>query len=188
MAGRSKSRATEGPTPGEQFAEAFEERQAEGLKCLTVLDVASEHPNQLAPAVQNTYQLAATEEKELSALAGARAWAEGFLTALAKYGTVLAACREVGVTRQRVYELADDSPTFRRAMDAARAEFGELLEHVALQRAMQGSERLLEFMLRAAMPGKYRETAQQVNVAVGSPILVDVVNPNPEGDTGLSIV
>lgn len=162
----------------QQFADAFQEKRETGLKCLSVLDVAEapQNPNQLAPAVENSYQLAATEQSELSAIAGARAWAEPFLVSLARWGTVLAASREVGVTRRRVYELADASPTFRAAMATAQQEFAELLEHVALQRAMNGSERLLEFMLRGALPSKYRDSAQQsVNVSVGAPIVVDVV-------------
>lgn len=188
----------------QQFAEAFEDRKEEGLKCLSVLDVGPQNPNplpeppkdslQLAPTPpslnqQSLNQLAAAEPSELSAIAGARAWAEPFLVALARWGTVLAASREAGVTRQRVYELADASPTFRAAMATAQQEFAELLEHVALQRAMNGSERLLEFMLRGALPSKYRDTAgQTVNVAVGSPIVVDVITPNAEGGSDLSDV
>lgn len=182
MAGRSKSRV-EGQTPGEQFAEAFEERQAEGLKCLSVLDVAAQNPNQLAPAAENSYQLATTEQSELTAIAGARAWAEPFLIALARYGTILAATREVQVSRRTVYDLMEASPTFAKAVEVARQEFAELLEHVAVQRAMNGSERLLEFLLRGALPGKYRESQQQqaVNVNVGAPIVVDVVADLQQG-------
>lgn len=171
---RKKEKAKD--SMGEQFAEAFQEKAESGLKCLAVLD-GEEKPSELARAPENSYQLADAEQSELSAIAGARAWAEPFLVSLARWGTVLAASREVGVTRRRVYELADASPTFRAAMATAQQEFAELLEHVALQRAMNGSERLLEFLLRGALPSKYRESQQQqaVNVNVGAPIVVDVV-------------
>ncbi len=153
-----------------QFAEAFEKKAENGLACLDL--ISSENPSQLAKADSN-------KQNELTAIAHAGAWVEGFLTSLARHGTILAASREADVTRARVYQLIDDSPTFAKAVEVAKAEFAELLEQVAIQRAMNGSERLLEFLLKGALPSKYRENAQAVQVNVGQPIIVDVIESQP---------
>lgn len=180
MAGRSKSKAQNSLSD-----EVWQEREDAGLRCLEVLGPRADKPNQLAKT-DGTNQLAGfvdadTEENDETALARARDWAEEFLRTLARRGTILAAYREAGVSRAHVYRLMEASPTFRRAVDVAREEFVEHLEDVAVRRAEGGSDRMLEVLLRAASP-RYRDGGQTVNVAVGNPIIVDVVGGEPGAD------
>lgn len=149
------------PTIQEQFDEVFLQRSEEGLRSITML------------AVKPTED-AQDKGRALSSIVR-EAWADAFLVALTRHGTFLAATRVAGVARQTVYELIKQSPEFARAVETAKEEFAEMLEAVAIIRAMQGSERLLEFLLKGALPGKYREGPSVAVQVHSGPIVVDIV-------------
>ena len=69
-----------------------------------------------------------------------------FLEVLADTGSVTMACRRVGMSRMAAYRLRrhPDATSFRVAWDLALAEAVRQIEHVAIERALQGEEEVVE--------------------------------------------
>ncbi len=82
---------------------------------------------------------------------------KAFLETFAECGIVTAAAKVVGIRRDTVYSWRKDDPSFADAMDAAGDEATEALEGEARRRAMESSDTLLIFMLKANRPEKYRD-------------------------------
>ena len=80
-----------------------------------------------------------------------------FLKAYSAAGFVGAAATAAGVSRTAVYEWKANDPDFSKAWERCEDEATSVLEDVALKRAMQKSDTLLIFMLKAKRPDKYRE-------------------------------
>ncbi len=114
-------------------------------------------------------------------------WQPRFIAALAKRGVVLDACRAAHVGRATAYEHKAADPEFAKAWAAALEEAADAMEHEAWRRAVEGlvrkkftrtgepitdpatgnqyfereySDSLLQFLLKASRPGKFRETAK----------------------------
>lgn len=101
-------------------------------------------------------------------------WRSAYIVALSKHGTTLAACRELNLDRKQVYRLKKADPTFLEEEAAAHAVFAERLEEEAFRRAIEGSDRLLEFLLKGALPQKYKESAIEIHT---TPLVIDLVRP-----------
>jgi hypothetical protein len=86
-----------------------------------------------------------------------RDWAPRFLNALAKSGVILHACKALKVTRSNVYERRDNDTDFAAALARALEDACDALEIVARRRAIKKSDGLLQFLLRAHRPEKFRE-------------------------------
>lgn len=84
-------------------------------------------------------------------------WREVFLENLSYGGNVTFACRKADVTRYTAYKHRAEDPKFEQAWDDAIEDSVSLLEAEARRRALNGSDRLLEFQLKALRPEKYRE-------------------------------
>ena len=84
-------------------------------------------------------------------------WRPSFLEAFVEHGTVLAACRKVGVGRSTVYDERRRNEDFAPVFADAEVEVTESLEGEAIRRALHGSDRLMEFLLKARRPEKYGE-------------------------------
>ena len=94
-------------------------------------------------------------------------WDEGlkppqvrFLNAYSLGGSISSACRASCVPRSNVYRWKDLDALFRGELDTAREYGVQRLEDWALARAMDTmnpSDRLTEFLLKAARPEVYRE-------------------------------
>jgi len=83
-----------------------------------------------------------------------------FLCAYAMGGSVSAAARTCKTSRANPYRWAESSPAFREALTVAKEYGVQRLEDWALTRAMDDmnpSDRLTEFLLKAARPEVYRE-------------------------------
>ena len=79
-----------------------------------------------------------------------------FLTAFARLGTVRAATQAVKVARRsHYYWLAH--PEYAAAFHDAQEEVVDLLAAEARRRAVEYSDTLLMFLLKAEMPEKYRD-------------------------------
>lgn len=89
-----------------------------------------------------------------------RDWKPVFLIAYENKGTVKAACKIARVSRSRVYEARREDAKFAAEWDAAESRTTELLEETAFERAINGSDRLMEFLLKARRPKRYREHAR----------------------------
>lgn len=114
----------------------------------------------------------------------ARAEAEKFLSALAAGITPTGAARKAGIGRRTFYDLRDRDLTFAAAWDAARQAAIDALEDSAFRRAVEGveepvfykgevvgtvrrpSDRLMELLLKAERPDKYRERVDHTVTAV----------------------
>ena len=84
-------------------------------------------------------------------------WSPRFLARLAETGNILAACRAVGISRSTVYDRRDGDQAFAALMASALEDAIDDLEEEARQRARDGSDVLLMFLLKAHRPEKYRE-------------------------------
>lgn len=89
-----------------------------------------------------------------------RDWQPDFLKALERTQMVSSACAAAGVARTTVYERRAKDPEFRAAWAAVEARVTDMLEAAAIRRAMQGSDKLLEMLLRARRPELFNERVQ----------------------------
>lgn len=83
-----------------------------------------------------------------------------FLNAYALGGSISAATRSCEISRANPYRWAEASPAFTEALSVAKEYGVQRLEDWALSRAMDDmnpSDRLTEFLLKAARPEVYRE-------------------------------
>ena len=87
-------------------------------------------------------------------------WRKPFLIALARCGNIPWACRTVGVDRGTPHKAADANPEFAAAMQEAIEEAAGELEAKARELAIAGNAPLLIFLLKGAMPHKYRDNAR----------------------------
>lgn len=103
---------------------------------------------------------------------------EQLLDELRKIPNVVRACRIVGISRQRAYEVRNEDPEFGKAWDEALKEGVESIEAEMHRRAFEGyagrpvvnqgqvvsevteySDTLAMFLARAHAPEKYRDNA-----------------------------
>jgi hypothetical protein len=124
-----------------------------------------------------------------------------FIAALAATANVSGACALVGMSRSRAYGLRGEDPAFARSWDEAEQVAADALEAEARRRALEGvprplvsagklvrddagavvyireySDRLLELLLRAHRPGKFRVAAETRSDVVGPVTLLQLVN------------
>lgn len=108
-----------------------------------------------------------------------RQWQKAFLIALAECANVRMACEAAGINRTTAYKSRDVDPRFRIEWDKAIENAIDTLEREAWRRATEGvtrtepimyqgeqvaqkvitehSDRLMELLLKATRPAKYRE-------------------------------
>lgn len=115
-------------------------------------------------------------------------WALAWLTAYSLTGNATFAARTARVERTTAYALMERDEAFNEACQEARKQAAELLEDEAWRRAVTGvskpvyqsgqlvgavqeySDTLLIFLMKGAMPGKYRER-HEVSGPGGGPIV-----------------
>lgn len=102
-------------------------------------------------------------------------WKAAWLEAFAEHLTVTAACEAAEVGRSSVYQARKADPEFAASWDEVEAKITDTLEREAYRRATEGveqpvfhqgrqvgtvlkfSDRMLEMLLRARKPEKYRD-------------------------------
>lgn len=112
------------------------------------------------------------------------------LQLLAQTGSPIVACQRLGIATESFYRYKKEDADFAQAVAETMEEVGDMLEAVALDRAVNGvdkpvyykgevvghvteySDGLLEKLLKAAKPEKYREN---VNVSGGAGTKTGVV-------------
>lgn len=80
-----------------------------------------------------------------------------FLAAFAKEGTILRAAEAAQISRRTHYLWLSQDEAYAIAFREVEHDAGEALEAEARKRAFAGSDTLLIFLLKAAIPSKYRE-------------------------------
>lgn len=116
-----------------------------------------------------------------------------FLAAYAEIGTITHAAMRAQVDRTTIYRWRDSDPVFAAALDEADLVAAERLEQEARRRAVEGVEKpvwhkgqmvgsvreysdtLLIFLLKGALPDKYRErVSSEISGQGGGPLQVTV--------------
>jgi hypothetical protein len=90
----------------------------------------------------------------------ARNWRPVFLKALEHGCSIAEACRLAGVSRQCAYRARQRSPAFAEQWTEAEQTGVDALEDEAFRRAMNGSDSLLMFLLRAKRPHIFRDSVR----------------------------
>jgi very-short-patch-repair endonuclease len=103
-------------------------------------------------------------------------WRDDFVAALAEFGNVRGACIKARKSRSNAYYRRDTDEEFAEAWNEALDNFADLLEGVYAKRAIEQSDRAIEFLLKANRPEKYRErtevtTTHRGKVEMTSPAL-----------------
>lgn len=88
----------------------------------------------------------------------ARPWMAKFLELYMATGNITLSARGSGIERTTVYRQRRSDPVFAAALESSHEAAIDMLEAEARRRAMNGSDTLLIFMLKAARPDVYRET------------------------------
>lgn len=86
-----------------------------------------------------------------------RDWRPAFLKGLAEQGTVYKACHEAGISRQTAYRTRQSDEAFALAWADVESTVTDKLESKAVELALGGEVKLLEFLLKARRPDVYRE-------------------------------
>lgn len=142
-----------------------------------------------AAAARRAAQANARARDSAAAVAERTVAQESFLAEYRTRGIVLKACEAAKVGRRTVYDWLEADVVFRRAFEDAREDATDSLELEARRRATEGveepvfqggdlvghvtkySDRLLEQMLKAHRPDKFRERYEHTG-AGGGPIQV----------------
>lgn len=100
---------------------------------------------------------------------------ETFLTVLRETCNVSEAARAARIGRRTAYDWRNDDPAFAADWDEAEEEAVDALEKVARDRAIDGSDRMLEILLKAHRPEKYVERLRsEISGPGGAPIKLDM--------------
>lgn len=109
-----------------------------------------------------------------------------FLNWVVELGTVSAAARKMGLSRQAHYFWMHEDSDYRRAYQRAREMANDLIEEEAYRRGVEGeeveiyykgekvgtkkvySDTLLAILLKGAFPDKYKDRVQEEHVGDGS--------------------
>lgn len=112
------------------------------------------NPEEQLQRVLTTYANYTPSEIELPKVDTPRArradygdWRDTFLDALGETGIIRQACQAAGVSRQAVAKHRRDDPAFDAACQDARRDAADLLRAEYHKRAMQQSDRAMEYML-----------------------------------------
>lgn len=104
------------------------------------------------------------------------AWWPAMLAQLRVTGNITKSADAAGISRQTYYHSYQQCPEFAAMADDALEQFRDSLEYVALTRALDGSDRMLELLLRANLPNKYRDRAE-IQQTVTHDYIVEIGTP-----------
>ena len=97
-------------------------------------------------------------------MAMARDWQRKFIDNLRETGNISKACIVAKISRPTAYAERERNAVFAQEWEDALEHIADDLEDVARQRAVDGSDVLLIFLLKGLKPDKYREN-KRVEVA-----------------------
>lgn len=105
-----------------------------------------------------------------------------FLDLYAELGTVTHAATAVGVTRQCIYKHRADDEAFAAAWQDSENRSTDSLEQEARRRALDSSDTLLIFMLKAKRPEQFRERIEHTGKDGGAILHQVSLLHQPDGD------
>jgi|TARA_R110002020_G_scaffold166144_5_gene353992 hypothetical protein len=100
-------------------------------------------------------------------------WCDTFIEALRTIPVVRLACERAGISRKTAYQWRERDENFRQRWDEALADGIDVLEAQAHARARNGSDRLLEFLLKNL---RRRVYGDKVGVDVSGSLTVEEVD------------
>lgn len=89
-----------------------------------------------------------------------RDWRPVFLKGFAEGGTISAACEVANIARSTAYRERQANEDFALAWHDLEEALTDKLERKAVSLAMNGEVRLIEFLLKARRPDKYRDNVK----------------------------
>lgn len=109
-----------------------------------------------------------------------RDWRPKFLEGFVRSGTVTGGCAHARIHRATAYRERERDPRFAAAWADVESQVTDKLEARALELALGGECRLLEFLLKARKPEMYRERHLLEHTGPGGgPVAIDL---DPLGD------
>lgn len=103
------------------------------------------------------------------------------LAAFAKTGQLSQAARAARMDDRMHWHWLKKDPAYAAAFVEAQHMVGDMLEQEAIRRAKKGSDTLLIFLLKGAMPAKYRERYEHTGDG-GGPLTVRVIYEEGRSD------
>lgn len=104
-----------------------------------------------------------------------RKWEKAFLAKLRNTCNVRASCEAANISRSEVYQHRDACPEFKTLWDEAVEDAADILEARAWDRS-KTSDTLLQFLLKAHRPKKYRDVLHnEITGKDGEPLTVQIV-------------
>lgn len=82
------------------------------------------------------------------------------IAAFCSTANISASCEAAEIHRSTHYHWLEEDPEYKAAFEASWQQAGDHLEAVAVKRAVEGSDLLLIFLLKALKPEKYRERSE----------------------------
>lgn len=79
------------------------------------------------------------------------------IKSLSEGASISAACKVQGIDRSTYYKWRKDDPDFAQRADDAIEDGTDLLEDIAFERASQTSDTLIQVLLKARRPRKYKD-------------------------------
>jgi hypothetical protein len=101
-----------------------------------------------------------------------------FLIAYAECGSFITACNIANVHPSSVRGWLNKDPEFLTEFDMATDNAVAMLEMEARRRALEGSDRLLEFLLKSLRPEVYRER-YEIKQEIATDYIIDLSGPAP---------
>lgn len=101
-----------------------------------------------------------------------------FLYAYAECGSLIIACNLANVHPSTVRQWLARDAEFTEAYDTATDNAVAILEMEARRRALEGSDRLLEFLLKSLRPEVYREK-YEIKQEISTDYIIDLSRPTP---------
>ena len=110
-------------------------------------------------------------------------WKTRFIATLRDTGNVTKACLSAKVSRPTAYTERKVNETFALEWDNALEDVADELEDVARQRAVDGSDVLLIFLLKGLKPDKYRENRRlEIAGDANAPLRIEVTYADDSAD------
>jgi len=103
------------------------------------------------------------------------------LAAIAEGLSIRGACHVARIGKTAFYEWVKDDPEMAQAVADATDDGTDFLEDVARMRAIDSSDTLLIFLLKARRPEKYRDVSRHEHTGADGGVLTVVIGDRPDG-------
>jgi hypothetical protein len=116
-------------------------------------------------------------------MAKASKWKKTYLKQLRKCGNITQSAKAANISRMAVYKAKKASTVFAREWEDALEEAVDSLEQEAWKRAKDSSDKLLQFLLKAHRPDKYKDSHKhEISGKAGIELVIDWDNGQDNND------